>query len=311
MKRFITVVFIILVLALLATVGMRVLSHEETGEALSIQDLFSGSELHDNGKTYSKKSVKNILLIGVDTSNEDFEGASSDSIILLSIDDKGERLILSSFMRDTYLTLPGEDEPSKLYTAIQKGGPEYLEETLEYYFGAEIENWALVNFEAFRNIIDTLGGIDLQLTDSEAMRAEVTGEDLIDAASGTYHLSGRQALKYCRDRSSSLGSDYDRTARQRTVIGTVWAKIKELPVTQQAKMALDIMEYIKTDMPKTEMVSYATKISSYRDYEMVSQRIPIDGTSNAYFLNEKMAIVEMEIEPNRAYLLESIYGIKE
>ena len=64
-------------------------------------------------------------------------------------------------------------------------------------------------------------------------------------------------------------------------------------------------------MPKTEMVSYATKIYSYRDYEMVSQRIPIDGTSNAYFLNEKMAIVEMEIEPNRAYLLESIYGIKE
>ena len=271
----------------------------------------SARAVSESRGAYESKSVKNILLIGVDTRNESYEGASSDSIILLSIDDAGKRLILTSVMRDTYLVLPGENEPSKLQSAIIKGGPEHLEETIEAYFGAKTDNYALVNFTGFEELIDAAGGLDLKLSDSECYRAEVTDESLVDAEKGIYHVNGRQALLYCRNRTSTLGSDYDRTQRQRTVLKTLWDKVKEMPVTKQAALASDALQYVTTDLSRGECLSLVGKLPGIRDYEFVSQRIPIDGTSIAYYPYPELSIVSMDFAPNREFLLESLYGIRE
>ena len=286
---------------------MEKLSEEEKQ---ALKDASDPETLSHNG-VYENEGIKNILLIGRDTRNEDVAGASSDVIILLSLDDINERIILTSFMRDTYLTLPGEDEPSKLYTAVIKGGPSYLEETLETYFGAKIENYAMVNFTCFEEIVDTLGGIDLKLSDSECFRAGVTYEDLIDAENGIYHVNGRQALKYCRNRSSTPGADYDRTQRQRIVLKTIWNKVREMPVTKQTAVATKALEYVTTDLSRSECLALVAKLPQIKDYEFVSQRIPIDGTSIAYNPDPKFSIVSMEFPPNRAFLLDSLYGIEE
>ena len=133
----------------------------------------------------------------------------------------------------------------------------------------------------------------------------------IDAENGIYHVNGRQALKYCRNRSSTPGADYDRTQRQRIVLKTIWNKVREMPVTKQTAVATKALEYVTTDLSRSECLALVAKLPQIKDYEFVSQRIPIDGTSVAYNPDPKFSIVSMEFPPNRAFLLDSLYGIEE
>ena len=269
-----------------------------------------------NKEPFKEDGVKNILLIGNDSRSQD-ESGRSDAMILMSISSKTNSIHLTSLLRDIYVEIPGHDG-NRLNAAYAYGGPELLMETLEKNFDIEVNRYMLVNFQAFANLIDTVGGVDLEVTNEEVqyingylveynqLQGNPEGTDYLDSSlSGTIHLNGPQALAYCRNRF--IGSDFARTERQRKVIA---AAVKSAPmalVTNGGELIDGVMSNITTNLTKTELSGLCLQAPMMLTYDMVSTSIPLSGTySNANIRG--MAVLEVDFETNKLYIQEHIYG---
>ena len=221
------------------------------------------SEIEDTKREpFKEAGVKNILLIGNDSRNAD-EGGRSDAMILVSISSRTNSIHLTSLLRDIYVDIPGHDG-NRLNAAYAYGGPELLMETLEENFDIEVNRYMLVNFQAFANLVDAVGGVDLELSNEEVqyvngylveynqLEGRAEGTDYLDSSlSGKIHLNGPQALAYCRNRY--IGSDFARTERQRKVVA---AAVKNAPfalVTNGSELIEGVMSNITTNLTKTEL----------------------------------------------------------
>jgi len=265
---------------------------------------------------FKENGVKNILLIGNDSRSQGEDGRS-DAMILVSISNKTNSVHLTSLLRDIYVDIPGHDG-NRLNAAYAYGGPELLMETLEENFDIEINRYMLVNFQAFANLVDAVGGVELELTNEEVqyvngylveynqLEGRAEGTDYLDSSlSGTIHLNGPQALAYCRNRY--IGTDFARTERQRKVIS---AALKNAPLalaTNAGELINGIMSNITTNMTKTELSGLMMQAPFMLTYDMVSGSIPLEGTySNANIRG--MAVLEIDFEANKDYLQTEIYG---
>ena len=164
----------------------------------------TGERVSTSHSLLSSSSVKNILLIGTDSRGED--RGRSDSMILLSINSKTDKITMCSLMRDMYVQIPGYGS-NKLNAAYSYGGPELLMDTIEENLYIEIDDYVTVNFVSFANIVDAVGGVEIEVSDNEAdamnvllqspegvsFFGEPSEDDLLDGG-GTYNLSGKQAL---------------------------------------------------------------------------------------------------------------------
>ena len=215
------------------------------------------------------------------------------------------------------MDIPGHDG-NRLNAAYAYGGPELLMETLEENFDIEVNRYMLVNFQAFANLVDAVGGVDLELSNEEVqyvngylveynqLEGRPEGTDYLDTSlSGTIHLNGPQALAYCRNRY--IGSDFARTERQRKV---VTAAVKNAPlalVTNGGDLIEGVMSNVTTNLTKTELSGLMMQAPSMLTYDMVSGSIPLEGTySNANIRG--MAVLEVDFEANKQYIQEEIYG---
>ncbi len=118
-------------------------------------------------ESMQEEGVINILLIGND-SRENGEDGRSDAMILLSISKKTKKIYMTSLLRDMYVDIPGHDG-NRLNAAYSFGGPELLMQTIEQNLGIEVNRYVLVNFEASANLVDAVGGVDLELTNEEVV----------------------------------------------------------------------------------------------------------------------------------------------
>ena len=265
---------------------------------------------------FKEAGVKNILLIGNDSRNAD-EGGRSDAMILVSISSRTNSIHLTSLLRDIYVDIPGHDG-NRLNAAYAYGGPELLMETLEENFDIEVNRYMLVNFQAFANLVDAVGGVNLELSNEEVqyvngylveynqLEGRPEGTDYLDSSlSGNIHLNGPQALAYCRNRY--IGSDFARTERQRKVVS---AAVKNAPValvTNGSELIEGVMSNITTNLTKTELSGLMMQAPMMITYDMVSGSIPLEGTySNANIRG--MAVLEVDFEANKQYIREEIYG---
>ena len=275
------------------------------------------SEIEDTKREpFKEAGVKNILLIGNDSRNAD-EGGRSDAMILVSISSRTNSIHLTSLLRDIYVDIPGHDG-NRLNAAYAYGGPELLMETLEENFDIEVNRYMLVNFQAFANLVDAVGGVDLELSNEEVqyvngylveynqLEGRPEGTDYLDSSlSGNIHLNGPQALAYCRNRY--IGSDFARTERQRKVVA---AAVKNAPfalVTNGSELIEGVMSNITTNLTKNELSGLMMQAPMMITYDMVSGSIPLEGTySNANIRG--MAVLEVDFEANKQYIREEIYG---
>ena len=275
------------------------------------------SEIEDTKREpFKEAGVKNILLIGNDSRNAD-EGGRSDAMILVSISSRTNSIHLTSLLRDIYVDIPGHDG-NRLNAAYAYGGPELLMETLEENFDIEVNRYMLVNFQAFANLVDAVGGVDLELSNEEVqyvngylveynqLEGRAEGTDYLDSSlSGNIHLNGPQALAYCRNRY--IGSDFARTERQRKVVA---AAVKNAPfalVTNGSELIEGVMSNITTNLTKNELSGLMMQAPMMITYDMVSGSIPLEGTySNANIRG--MAVLEVDFEANKQYIREEIYG---
>ena len=265
---------------------------------------------------FKEDGVKNILLIGNDSRTED-ESGRSDAMILISISSRTHSVHMTSILRDIYVDIPGHDG-NRLNAAYAYGGPELLLETLEENFDVEVNRYMLVNFQAFANLIDAVGGVDLDVTNEEVqyingylveynqLENRPEGTDYLDTSlSGNIHLNGPQALAYCRNRY--IGSDFARTERQRKVLS---AAMKKLPLSLAAnggELIDGVMPNITTNLTRSELNGLVLQAPAMLTYDVVQGSIPLEGTySNATIRG--MAVLEVDFEANKEYIRTEIYG---
>lgn len=206
----------------------------------------------------------NIALFGVDSRGSEFDDSThSDTIIVVSINNRTGEVKMASVYRDTMLKIVDEDGDvsyTKANAAFFKAGPECAVNMLNTNLDLNITDYVVVNFNGLTEIIDALGGIDVNLTDEEMFYVNgyltetrlITGLDAPDLThAGNVHLSGLQATAYCRIRYTSFydedgtkySNDMGRTARQRSVIKKVVEKAKNAGVSQVLQVAKTIFNY--------------------------------------------------------------------
>ena len=216
--------------------------------------------------------VKNILLIGVD----DKKGGSvsrSDTMILVSIDRRHGQIKMTSFMRDTYVTIPGHGE-DKMNAACVFGGPQLVMETIEYNFGIDVDNYVLVDFNAFKDVIDSLGGVTVQVKQREAEYINRTSKQNIEYGDNVT-LNGEEALVYVRIRY--LDSDFYRTQRQRKVISAILSQVKKSNPIDLIDTGKKVLSYVETDMNPVELSLLAEgALLMYMQYDVLQSRVPFD-----------------------------------
>ena len=307
---FVKTIFVTLLVLLAIVLG---LSFFMTKKAYSLLTYEEAGDL--DKKALTADGVTNILLIGND-SRLNGEDGRSDAMILVSISTKTGKVLMTSVLRDIYVEIPGYGS-NRLNAAYAFGGPELLMKTIEQNFDIPVNRYILVNFEAFANVVDAVGGVDLELTPDEViwvnaylneyneLRGEEFGYDYIyDLEGGMLHLNGAQALAYSRNRY--IGMDFGRTERQRKVMEEI---IKKLPGT----VLKDFNGFIEalcpnltTNLTFTECYTLLLRAPFALRYERVSGSLPLEDT----WWNEtrdSMAVLGVDFEANKEYLKENLY----
>ncbi|MBR3970001.1 MAG: LCP family protein [Ruminococcus sp.] len=235
----------------------------------------------------ARSYVKNVLLIGTDGRSEN-ETARSDTMLLASVNRKTNEVSLISLMRDCYVEIPGYGE-DKLNAAYAYGGAELLMDTIEHNFGIAVEDYVAVNFVSFASVVDSVGGIDIEISDAEAkeintiLQAEVNeimGDDVLDDlldGGGKLHLNGKQALSYARIRYIG-NADFERTERQREVIELVMNKVKSFNPTILPRLSFSVLPGVETNMTTAELYGLSLELPFIAGYERQQLQIPAEGT---------------------------------
>lgn len=257
-------------------------------------------EKHYASEVADSVFVKNILLIGLDKA--DGGVSRSDSMMLLSIDTKNKKLKLTSFMRDMWVSIPNYYN-AKLNAAYAYGGAQLTVDTIESNFKIEIDHFVLVDFDMFEQIIDSLGGVTVDITEAEA--TFLRNNTRVKVPAGTNTLNGEYALIYSRIRK--LDSDFNRTQRQRKVMTAIIEKAKKTNPLELASTLSDIMPLITTDISQKDMTNLAFSALRYIQYDIDQLQVPANGAYSSQMISGQAALVP-NMETNKETIYNFIYG---
>lgn len=280
-----------------------------------VNSVDTGSRLVTNA-SMSDSAVTNILLIGSDTRDED-EAGRTDSMILLSFNRDTKEITMTSFMRDSYVEIPGYGW-SKLNAAYVYGGAELLMDTIEQNFDVEVEKYVYVSFYSFIDIVDAAGGIELDISDEEAAGmtdplaeqnkylGNESGTDYLTSGGSPVTVNGNQALAYARLRYVG-NADFERTSRQRTVITQIIAKAKTLSLLDLDSFLKTCASELTTNMTKAEMYVMFYRLIFSMNYETEELQIPSDG-AYSYGTHDGASTLDPDFDVCRQDILETIYN---
>ncbi len=251
------------------------------------------------------KSTYNLLLIGSDHRDDSWNG-NSDVMILATINAEKNTIYITSFMRDLYANIPGYGA-HKLNYAYAAGGASTLIATLEDNYELEIDNYAVVDFETMAEIVDTVGGVRMEISDAECevlnnyLNSMGAQEDFLPCG-GDYLLNGNQAVAYMRIRYVG-NNDYQRTQRQRDVLKEIFASVQELGGEELTALAGKIMLDVEHDISALRMLSVMAMLPQLTGFELEEDRIPYD---DLYYSQNEMLVPDFEATIERLH--ETLYG---
>ncbi|MDU4952431.1 MAG: LCP family protein [Clostridium cadaveris] len=296
-KSKIIIISIVAILALIFLAGgyavYSKLSKIKTTK-IELPDEEIGIQKQENEEVKNKKDVTSILLLGLDR-----EEHATDVNMVLTLDDDNKEIRLLSILRDSYIYY-GEDKTNKLNYAINYGGVTNSIKTVNENYGTEIRDYILIDFDGVMNLVDAMGGVNVNLT-SEEIPYISPNKNL---KSGNNVLSGKQALSYSRIRR--IGTDFQRTQRQRNVINAMYSKVKSLSLGEMNKLLDVALNNVETSLSYGEILSLGQKIISYGGKEIKQGRVPIDGTWHDDY--KELYYLIWDKEPNLKYIRDFIYG---
>lgn len=256
----------------------------------------------------SSKEVVNVLLVGTDKRSYETADGRSDSTMIATIDGKHKRLKLTSLMRDMYVSIPGYED-NRFNAAYSFGGIPLLYKTIAQNFGLKLDGFVQVDFVAFKNVINEIGGVKVKLTEWECNYMK----NLYKKASwpqkikpGINKLSGPMALAYSRIRFDENG-DFGRTQRQRTVLQAVLNKVKKMSMPKVEKVMQKTLPYVTTDLTDKEILSYVASVLFMGTTEIDQKCIPVkDGYTDQTI--RSMDVLVIDLEKNKKELSDFIFN---
>lgn len=229
----------------------------------------------DWGKT---GKVINVLLIGQDA-REGENSKNADTLILLTVNKETKKLTMTSFLRDTYVTLNGVvDADGKPHSGSTKltlayalgygwggdlGAMTLMDNVITKNFGPVVDHNIEVNMEAFDACINALHGVTITLNEDEVKYMNNYFKDYDDRTFevGDNLVDGWAAEVYVRTRHSNNGdNDFNRTNRQRMVVAQVLEKVKNMSLLEINALVDELLPYVVTDMSNTDMTNYITEL---------------------------------------------------
>lgn len=213
------------------------------GSLIAVGGVLTGRYLHSLEDAYEKRSVvtlergpsdgerpegtdgsgQNILLLGSDqrapedAAAQDVSGGRSDAMMLMHLPEDGSAAYIVSFPRDLHVDIPGHGT-DRINAALSYGGLPLAVSTVEDYTQTPIDHVALIDFEGIQGLVDTLGGVDVEVPESFE-------RDGIQFTEGTQHLSGAEALTFARERKRISGGDFSRNQNQQQLLKAVAAEL--------------------------------------------------------------------------------------
>lgn len=225
-------------------------------------------------------NIDNILLIGSDRRST-AENGRSDAMILVTLNYDTNKIHLTSFMRAMYVCIPRSDGEvwGMLNAAYSWGGPKLLVETIENNFRIDIDQYVVVDFSSFEQVVDALGGVEINLTESEAWFLSWPYNGPYVA--GTNLLDGETALRYSRIRK--IDNDFVRTSRQRDVIDALISKAKGSDLSTLINTAEMLLPMVNTNLTNGEIFGYAMNVLPMIGNPITQRMIPIENESGKTF----------------------------
>lgn len=331
-KRVVGRVFLVIgIIISMAAGSMLAVAQHEVNGSLNLLNFDKKNSLDkvDVSKydTVSDSEIINILLVGADKNldEQNTSGASrrSDSMMIATLDMKHKKLKVTSLMRDMYVEIPGHGS-RKLNAAYSLGGIKLLYETIAKNFGIKMKGYAEVNFDAFVEVINAVGGVEATLTESEAVNLNDTNyikrKKYRNVKVGKQVLNGYQALGYCRIRhgkwkngrypavltASGKGDDYGRAERQRLVIQALLKKVKSMSPTKWLDLVDIILPNVKTDLDKDDIKSYLMAVVKMGTTELKQFSLPIQNGYTSQKINGEDCLVP-DLSKNREALEKFIF----
>lgn len=263
------------------------------------------------------EKLYNILFLGTDEREGESTGRT-DSIVMVTINTEKKTITLTSFLRDTYVKLSGTDSYNRINLAYVFGGVGGIQNTITDYIGLEFDNYAKVNFASFTEVIDAIGGIEMELTEKEVSNLQKhtaldssqgifdPDKQRVEGTENVYHLNGKYALRYCRDRYTGDG-DFGRTERQRKVLTKIIEKAQAMSFNELMQFIPIVLPLITTDLTVGDCTSLLTSVgTSYTTYKIQSFRVPADHTWSYETVNG-MSVLGVDFEENRRQLHKLIF----
>lgn len=270
LKIAIITIIIILILAIAIVITGYAFLHSKLNKLnyvdLSKENIYIDKTVEENLEEY-----RNIALLGIDAKADTFDlGNRSDCIMIISINQKTNKVKIASVYRDTYLNIDGHGL-DKVTHAYAFGGPQLALSTLNKNLDLNISEFVAVNFDTVRTAVDNIGGVTINVDNQEVKYINGYIKDLNKqfgtqvnriTTPGTYNLNGVQALAYSRIRYTE-GGDHKRTERMREVLTKSFDKAKSLNAIELNNLADIMLPHISTNINKNEIINLLPKIINY------------------------------------------------
>ena len=295
-RRFITVPKIILaiILIIILIIGIAIFAISNTlsnmmKADIDTSDLAVNDELYDELTEYgiTKKefdSIINIAFFGSDSRDlANMNSGRADTIMVISVNPIKKSIKMISIPRDTYVSVPGHGK-TKINHSYAYGQEQLAIKTINSNFGLNITEYVTINFEGLINVINAVGGVDINISKEER---DVLNEYLKDSYKimgkeyvpmteyGDVHLNGEQALAHCRDRY--VGSDFTRAERQREVLTKVMEKVSQKSLGEIMDLADIFLKQVRTNINVTEYLGMgASAFTNMNEYmsNIISAQVP-------------------------------------
>ncbi len=266
-----------------------------------------GDGILDDGYSYDvvKGPGKNILLLGSDTRSGSeaalVSGSRADTIMLMHIPADGKGVYLVSIMRDTWVNIPGYGA-AKINAALNYGGISLQVATVENLLGIKIDHVAEIEFEGFKSLVNSIGGVDVQVPFNFDINAWSFKQ-------GMQHMDGGAALAFVRARYQFADGDYQRVRNQRAFLRGLYSTMKSKGALENVGSFQSAVEsiagYMRVDsgLDAAQIAQIAAPVITSGDTTMRMTTLPNAGPGWSYD-GQSIVIVNQAANANLSYALQ-------
>ncbi|ERI94305.1 cell envelope-like function transcriptional attenuator common domain protein [Clostridiales bacterium oral taxon 876 str. F0540] len=305
-KKWKIVVVVLIILCVLAAIPFYIIT-SKLGRINTTKITENSSELKIDENKFNtpdknENDFINVLLLGIDSRDTSTDPGRSDSMIIATIDKKHSKIKLTSLMRDTLVDMTGHGpmeglNQDRLNHTYAYGGALLTMQTINQNFDMNLKNYVKVDFWGLEKIIDSIGGVNIDVKQDEIQyinaymteTAKIKKESIITVKkAGMQKLNGSQAVAYSRIRY--IGTDYERTERQRKVLSEVFKNISQKNTLELYKAVDTILPYVETSFTKTELLGLASSVALNKITTVEQYRIPEDKLGFTTYVNKQYFI---------------------